>query len=415
MQYYFILGKNPTLSKAEIEAVLQKAEVRSMKAEVFGKIYFVQISAELDSDWLNSQLGGTIKFGKVLDKIIKLDEFDAKFFELVEFGNGKVYFGFSLYSLSPEIKVEKYQPRLNAVAMDIKARLRDEKHINSRYVVSREPELSSVIVAKNKLLKNGAEICFFFGKGEILFGQTLAVQEFEEFGSRDYSRPGRDEISGMLPPKLARMMINLAQVKNDAAILDPFCGSGTILQEAIVLGYKNLIGTDNSDKAVEDTNKNLSWLNSKMKAASPDGSTKLPPTLSLRRAGTMTGSAAKVFKLDVKDLSAKFKPNSIDAIITEPYLGPALKGNESQAQIDKIIKDLEKLYLSAFGQFAKVLAPGGKVVMVFPIYNLRKTQAKLDILSQIEKFGFVKLNKEELVYFREKQFVWREILIFEKT
>src|SRR5690606_12880834 len=119
-------------------------------------------------------------------------------------------------------------------------------------------------------------------------------------------------------------------------------------------------------------------------------------------------------KLDVKDLSIKFKANSIDAIVTEPFLGPPVRGNESQTQVEKTIAMLESLYLSAFVQFAKVLVKGGKVVMVFPIYNLRNIQTKLDILSQIEKLGFVKLNKEELVYYRENQFVRRSIMIFEK-
>jgi tRNA G10 N-methylase Trm11 len=400
MKYYFILGKNPVLSKAEIDAVLIKAEVRSMKAEIFGKVYFVQTSSELDSEWLNSQLGGTIKFGKVLDKMVKLEEFEDKFFELVKFGAGKAFFGFSLYSLSTAINPERFQKRLNAIAMNIKSRLKEEKDISSRYVVSKEPELSSVIVAKNKLLKNGAEICFFFTNEDIIFGQTLAVQKFEEFGARDFSRPGRDDVSGMLPPKLARMMINLAQVKSDATILDPFCGSGTILQEAIVLGHGNLIGSDNSDRAVRDSLNNLDWFEAKAEG---------------RRTKFEAGSMkVEVLKLDVKDLSTKFKANSIDAIITEPFLGSAMRGNETQAQIEKTIETLESLYLSAFVQFAKVLVKGGKVVMVFPIYNIRNTQSKLDILAQIEKLGFVKLNKEELVYYREKQFVRRSIVIFEK-
>jgi tRNA G10 N-methylase Trm11 len=401
MKYYFILGKNPVLSRAEVLAVLNKAEVRSPKSEVFGKILFVETEDELDSDWLNSQLGGTVKIGKVLDSVKSLDEFEDKFFELVNFGAGKAFFGFSLYSLSTAINPKNFQKRLNAIAMNIKSRLKEEKDISSRYVVSKEPELSSVIVAKNKLLKNGAEICFFFTNEEVIFGQTLAVQEFEEFGARDFSRPGRDDVSGMLPPKLARMMINLAQVKTDATILDSFCGSGTILQEAIVLGYSNLTGTDNSDKAVRDSLNNLEWLERKAEVRSPKAE-------AIRK-------KVEVFKLDVKDLSLKFKANSIDAIVTEPFLGPPVRGNESQAQVEKTIAMLESLYLSAFVQFAKVLVKGGKVVMVFPIYNMRNTQTKLDILSQIEKLGFIKLNKEELVYYRETQFVRRSIMIFQKV
>ncbi len=355
-------------------------------------------------NWLNSRLGGTVKIGKILATMGDLDEFQDNFFKLVKFEQAKFYFGFSFYPLSPKMNIQAIQKKMTAIAMEIKSILRDEKNISSRYVVAKEPELSSVIVAKNKLLKNGAELCFFIDQGIVTMGQTLAVQAFEEFGSRDFSRPGRDQVSGMLPPKLARMMINLAQVKPEAVILDPFCGSGTILQEAIVLGYRNLIGTDNSDRAIEDTKKNLDWLLNKSKVES------LPP-----EADPPSAEKSKVMKLDVKDLSLKFKANSIEAIVTEPFLGPPVRGNESREQIENTVQILESLYLEAFVQFSKVLVKGGKVVMVFPIYNLRNHQSKIEILTQIEKLGFQPTNQEDLLYFREKQFVWRSIIIFEKV
>jgi len=301
MKYFFILGKNPILSKAEIEAVLEFKVIKYKVIKFRDKILILELENELDIEWLNSRLGGTVKIGKILDSIDNLEEFEDKFFKQVKFGSGKVFFGFSLYSLSPEIHIAKLQKKINAMAMNIKARLRDEHHVNSRYVVSREVELSSVIVKKNKLLQNGAEICFFIKSDEILFGQTLAVQPFEEFGARDFARPGRDQLSGMLPPKLALMMINLAQIKPEAVILDPFCGSGTILQEALLLGYGNLIGTDNSEKAVSDSLRNLDWLIKKYE---------------------IENKKYEILKLDVKNLSKKFGINSVDALISEPYLGP---------------------------------------------------------------------------------------------
>jgi tRNA G10 N-methylase Trm11 len=418
MQYYFILGKNPILSRAEVQAVLDKAEVRSLKSdgstkltmtaapdkskfEIYGKILFVETESELDVEWLNSRLGGTVKIGKILASMEDLAEFEELFFELVKFGGARFFYGFSLYPLAPKTNIQAIQKRLKIIAMEIKSKLRDQFGLSSRYVVSKEPELSSVIVAKNKLLKNGAEICFFIKQGQVLMGQTLAVQEFEKFGARDYDRPGRDDVSGMLPPKLARMMINLAQVESDATILDPFCGSGTILQEALVLGYSNLTGTDNSDRAVSDSLKNLEWFEAKSEGRSMKSE--------------VNGRKVEVFELDVKDLSSKFKANSIDAIITEPFLGPPVRGNESRQQIMTTIQALESLYLNAFVQYAKVLNKGGKVVMVFPVYNFKNTQFNLEILGQIEKLGFAKLNKEDLLYYREGQFVRRSIVIFQKV
>ncbi|MCX6743572.1 MAG: hypothetical protein NT116_05025, partial [Candidatus Parcubacteria bacterium] len=221
MKYFFVLGKNPVLSKAEIEAVLQISDIRYQISEFSGNVLILEIEKKLDVSWLNNCLGGTVKIGKILDKISNLENFKDRFFDLIKFGNGKVYFGFSLYSLDPNIHLKHLAKKLTPVAMEIKRKLREEKNINSRYVVSKELELSSVIVKKNKLLQNGAEICFLikekpsFAKAsegkEILVGQTLAVQPFEEFGSRDYGRPSRDDVSGMIPPKLARIMVNLAQ------------------------------------------------------------------------------------------------------------------------------------------------------------------------------------------------------------
>ncbi|MCX6743610.1 MAG: RsmD family RNA methyltransferase [Candidatus Parcubacteria bacterium] len=393
MKYFFILGKNPILSKAEIEAVLQISDCRFQIADFWDRVLIIETEKELDVGSLNNRLGGTVKIGKILDKIDSLENFEEKFFELVNFGDGKVFFGFSLYQLDPKVHLKKHQKELLPVAMEIKRILREEKNINSRYVVSKELELSSVIVKKNKLLQNGAEICFLIKENEILVGQTLAVQAFEEFGARDFTRPSRDQVSGMLPPKLARIMINLAQVKEDAQILDPFCGSGTLLQEALILGYQNIIGSDQSPKAIADTHNNLAWLKEKYQ---------------------LNTNNVRVFNLPVEEMSQEIKPNSIEAIITEPFLGPPIKGNENISQIESIIKELDALYLQAFNEFQISLKKQGKIVIIFPVFNLRNINTKLTILNKIEQMGFKKLNKEELMYFRPNQLIWREIIIFEK-
>ena len=393
MKYFFILGKNPILSKAEIEAVLEFEEYRIKNIEFSQNVLIIETEKELDINWLNNRLGGTVKIGKILDTIPSLENFEERFFDLIKFRDGKVYFGFSLYQLDFKVHLKKYQNKLLPVAMEIKRILREEKNVNSRYVVSKELELSSVIVKKNKLLQNGAEICFLVKENEILVGQTLAVQAFEEFGARDFTRPSRDELSGMLPPKLARIMINLAQVKEDVQILDPFCGSGTILQEALILGYQKLIGSDKSEKAINDSRENLNWLKEKYH---------------------LNTNNVQLFSLPVEQLNQKIKPNSIDAIITEPFLGPPIKGNESLKQIDLILNQLEIIYLAAFKEFDKILRKQGKIVIIFPVFKMRDYAKQLEIFEQIKKIGFNLINKEKLIYYRPKQYIWRDIIIFEK-
>jgi len=150
-------------------------------------------------------------------------------------------------------------------------------------------------------------------------------------------------------------MINLAQVDQSAKILDPFCGSGTILQEALLLGYHGLIGSDISKKAIDDTKENLEWLKNSIDRVKGSD---LP----------------SLYNLDVRQLSQKIK--QVDAITAEPYLGPPLKGRESKDQIKKIITDLEQLYIDAFKEFDKILNPSGVVVIIFPVFIKNEKELK---------------------------------------
>lgn len=395
MQYYFILGKNQILSKAEIEAVLNLKKIKYQIIEFFAQALVIDSDKQLNIDWLNQRLGGTVKIGLILDKINSLNNIENEFCNLIKCEQGKLHFGFSLYPMADKINITKIQQKLKPVAMEIKRRLREEKKLNSRWVVSKEPELSSVIVKKNQLLKYGTELCFFIKDKTILVGQTLAVQPFEEFGARDYNRPVRDDISGMLPPKLAKIMLNLAQIKDEnSIILDPFCGSGTILQEALLMGYENLIGFDKSDKAIKDTEKNLNWLAQNFDVYIKN---------------------IKLKKIEVAELISECNKKSIDYIITEPYLGPALKGHENFNTIEKIKIELEDLYTQAFEQFNIVLNRNGIIVIVFPVFKIKNQLLKLDISSNISQLSFNEIIKPELIYSRQKQFIWREIKIFRKS
>src|SRR3989344_6013764 len=124
--------------------------------------------------------------------------------------------------------------------------------------------LSSVAVTTQA---TSGDICLIATKDGILAGRTEAVQDFEAWSKHDFGRPSRDAKSGMLPPKLARLMVNLSGVQPEgSAILDPFCGSGTILMEAALMGSKAVIGSDISKKAVADTGRNMEW----MRHAFPD-------------------------------------------------------------------------------------------------------------------------------------------------
>lgn len=61
--------------------------------------------------------------------------------------------------------------------------------------------------------------------------------------------------SAMLP-KLARCMVNLARAKTSDVVLDPFCGTGSLLIEAGLMGCRT-VGSDISTRMVQGAARNL--------------------------------------------------------------------------------------------------------------------------------------------------------------
>ncbi|MFA6106653.1 MAG: methyltransferase domain-containing protein [Patescibacteria group bacterium] len=425
MKYFFILGNHPALSLAELSAVLGSGNLaaNSEEAAVFG---LEETRAGLDVVRLMARLGGTIKMGIVshnsklithnlnresgvgnMEDVLKEIE---KLLPMEKKSEGKFKFGISVYG---KIKLNEKQ-----LGMEVKKNLK-ERGISARWVISREKQLSSVVVGTNNLTPRdgetaarGMEIVIMKIGEEIFIGKTLAVQPFRELSFRDYGRPGRDDQSGMLPPKLAQIMINLAGIKTDESddgnsiLLDPFCGSGTVLTEAILMGFQNVIGSDISEKAVADTKRNMEWTKKNFQS---------------RVLGTIFNF--QLFNRSATELSKFVKQESVDAIITEPYLGPQ-RGN---VDIRKIKKELESLYGQALREFKKVLKPDGKVVMIWPVFKFSGEWAQVapdlngfkiinPLKSPGEPGGFKKgiTNRGTLIYGREGQKVWREIVVLKK-
>jgi len=364
MQYAFILGHNPKLSAAEILAVLPKAKVIKETGS-----FLILENDKIDCKKILDQLGGTIKIGTIFSQAINKELIVNQLKEARQ--SGKLNFGLSYYNCQKD-----------KLGMEIKKELK-QAGISCRLVTGKDKALSSVIVTKNKVHE------FLLLEGKWL-AQTCAVQEFEEYSRRDYGRPVRDMLAGSMPPKLAKIMINLAQIPQSSTVLDPFCGSGTVLQETLLLGYNNVIGSDISEKAIKDTKNNLEWLAETYK---------------------LTAKSYQLFNIDVRELSRKIK--NIDAVVTEPYLGPPLRGSESKQKLKNIIDELSELYVAAFSEFRKILNSNGRVVIVFPSFRIDREILELPILDQIKKLGFSQVNKDKLVYSRSGQRVWRQIYVFQ--
>lgn len=61
-----------------------------------------------------------------------------------------------------------------------------------------------------------------------------------------------------MPPKLSRCMVNLARAKASSLFLDPFCGTGSLLIEAKLIGCRT-VGCDVKRLMVEGTRRNMEF------------------------------------------------------------------------------------------------------------------------------------------------------------
>jgi tRNA G10 N-methylase Trm11 len=381
---WFLLGGFPLISAAEISAVLELNE-----NEILIDQNFLFCDKKINkADKLIKRLGGTVKIAVFTDTANSEEELSQKLINLLTKTNGKIIFGISAYFGVPR----ETSQWVYALGKTIKKELKN-KSLSCRYVFNREAFLSSVTVKKNNLIEKGFEFLIIKKDNKYFFARTVAIQPFEEWGRRDFDRPGRDDLSGMLPPKLARIMINLSSNDLNSLLLDPFCGSGTIITEAMSLGYNNIIGSDLSLKAVSDTEKNIRWL----KNINPETSR----------------YNIKLLTSDVLNLTDKLAKNSIDLIVTEPYLGKPLKGKENEKFLRDQMDDLKKLYTSAFSIFKKILKKNGTIIFIFPCFKFNQQWLRINCQKEIKQLGFVAepfiKNNEFLLYARSSQKIGREI------
>jgi len=386
---WFVLGREKDLSAAEIAAVLSIKD-NQYSIEENQPIFYYSGTLPMTEDNLIKKLGGTIKIAKEIGSGLNRSELIKIIQNILREKTGKICFGLSSFSSLDTNE-------LTRLGKEIKNNLKNDG-FSIRFVPNKEKVLSAATIDHNNLIKKGGEflICEQVGEKYSL-AQTVALQPYAEFSMRDYDRPGRDDVSGMLPPKLAMMMINLSEPQTNDLILDPFCGSGTILTEAMIMGYQNLFGSDISAKAISDTKINIEWIKKHLNITCPE---------------------FPLYNLDVKNLEEKTKPKSVDKIIAEPYMGKPLTGRESYEEILAQSQELKTLYLESFKIFKKILKSGGVVVFIFPHYRKGNDVITTSLSKEIEGLGFTLYpfsKQKHLLYERPGQRVGREIWRFKKN
>jgi tRNA G10 N-methylase Trm11 len=404
----FISGKNWKLSLAELASYLKAREIK-FEVQFFSKEFFA-VSVEEDfGASVIEDLGGTIKIGEAKAKFPTLIVKEA-FLERnkqaqlqiaaslassglvddMDKSAEKLFFGVSVYCAEKTLR-----PLSGVIQRFIGSTVKDELAgygKKSKFMGfskdRRFAQLTHVEVLKKNLVENKAEVLLCVGKEETWVATTVAVHNPFEFQKRDIYKPNQRKIFA-IPPRLARIMVNLSACTPGKVLLDPFCGVGTILQEALLARAK-VVGVDVNPWCVKAANENLEWI---------------------KREYSLEDAEFRVVQGNVGRLAEKIGQETVDCIVTEPDLGPALRQVPTGPYALKIIQKLEPLYFTFVEEAHRVLQNGGRLVLVTPYIITRSGQSvTMPIGEKLENLGFRRIHPFSKDMFSEDAIVLEELI-----
>lgn len=392
--YITILGRQPALSMAELEQTYGASSVR----------WFSDMSAIVDSPTFSiEQLGGTQKAGRVVAELrgdwrqvsMKLVSAYTQAWRAHE---GKITLGISAYGF-------KAGPRdVQKTGIILKNKLK-EHDVSLRLIPNADSALNTATSHHNKLGLSGNHVELLVvraANGAAIIAESVGSQNISALAARDQGRPKRDAFVGMLPPKLARMMLNLSGLSRHAtgtqpSVLDPFCGTGVVLQEALLDGCA-VYGTDLSDKMVDFTTQNLTWFQNKFHTTGA--------ICDIRQGDAMTYHWSEA--------------SHLSAVVCEAYLGQPFSAPPSPSKLTEVRGNCDHIIGSFLRNIGSQLPAGTPLCVAVPAWRDNVGQfTHLPLINNLAKLGYDRatlthVRNEQLLYYREDQIVARELLLLIK-
>ncbi len=369
-----ILGRQPEFGLVELES-----QVGADAMEPFGR-QAALLARELDVN----RLGGVLKVGRVLYRgaVTPLRGLPIDVAEL-PVGDSKTPFALSAYGLRDT------QRMVMAAGLELKKRLRERGSVRL-IVPARGLAATAAELHHNRVLEDGFELLVVVAGAEMIVARTVGVQDIDWYSKRDYDRPARSARVGMLPPKLAQILVNTTSAP---VVVDPFCGTGVVLQESLLVG-RAAVGSDLSEEMVAASRANLPWLVAQVPTPLPAWSVEL-------------GDARQI-QLP-KDA----------AVVSEGYLGPNLTRLPSEVEMAKIKRELLGLYTACLANWAAQLPAGGEVSLCAPVWRSRGAWDYLGLVDELPRLGYTlkgfKHVRTPLLYARDDQVVGRQLLLLRKN
>lgn len=388
MKYVFVLGRNPKMSLVEIKCYFDSKDCNYDILYYTEDIALIDFDGGFDPEVSINDLGG-IK--KICEVIIESDlndiSNDIREENIVLHMNNKFFYGLSSFG-------DKDDKILHKVRQELK-----EKFKELGYIAMYKHQLSPKYIVRKNILDEGLDLTTFEWNNKVYLARTCAVYNPQERKKRDEERPEKDYMIS-LSIRIAKILLNMSGSSDGDKVLDPFCGIGTVLQEAMMMGCE-AYGIDIDEENIEKTKRNVNWIKSEYG---------LKNKFTVKQGNSETLSSI---------YDEKF-----DAIVTEPFLGPFVGGDIETEKAKEVIADLEELYSKVFHEAEKVLKPGGRMVIVLPEFytsngasvgldGVKLTgDTNLDLLESIEKELDIELPLE---YEEDWHNIRRNIYVFENT
>ena len=444
--YIALLGRQPEISLAELAAVFGADRINRISQQ------FARVQT---SKFDITTLGGTIKCAEMITELPASRTDKASLLAASRFitqhyqakwahSPHKITLGLSAYDLAVGARdVQK-------TGLILKSSLK-KSGTSLRLIPNDQPALSTATAHNNKLGGSPYKVELLLIKTtnrRLVIAESRGVQNITAYTRRDRHRPKRDAFVGMLPPKLAQIMLNLAlgagpltgqrscgnsvtrsasslsdkpmvlrtalpdafdleetagsrtaretgiqPVENMSGqrplILDPFCGTGTVLQEALLAGY-GVVGTDLSQKMVDYTTENLSWLQSTFTAP------------------------GNVIDIHQADATTHHWPNSthLTAVVCETYLGQPFSAPPAPQKLAEVTSNCNHIITSFLANIRPQLTPNTPLCIAVPAwYDASGWATHLPLIKNLQKLGYYQLNRTPLIYRRPDQIVARELLV----
>lgn len=311
--------------------------------------------------------------------------------------------GFLEYSDNPTLSLSLYggtgdPEEYNALVSSLLSVMREGGIKKVNFL---RPHQGTELYASDVLTRGSNDFVVFPSKGGYEVGFTSYIPDAEQAKTLATERPAvRSEIT--LSPRLAEVLVNIAALAPGQTLLDPFCGSGMILSEAVLKGL-DCIGVDENRARVDEAQRNADWLKKRF------------PSSKLGSLTLMRGDSSKLEQL--------LGDRRVDAVVTEPILLPKITSTPNLASASRMIKKASTTYSDVLYAIAKAVKRGGRIVIVVPAlrtFDGKEVSVRLEGVEEVGLREFRPLRGAGFEYpirvsFESTRWVKRMVYAFERV